>query len=38
VDGLVDDLIPFGVFLGERFPDVATLRQLERHHIEAFLA
>jgi hypothetical protein len=38
VDGLVDDLVPFGEFLGERFPTVQTLRQLERHHVEAFLA
>src|SRR6266508_6543360 len=38
VDGLVNDLIPFGAFLGERFPTVQTPRQLERHHIEAFLA
>jgi len=38
VDGLVNDLIPFGAFLGERFPEVQTLRQLERHHVEAFLA
>jgi integrase len=37
-DGLVNDLIPFGVFLGERFPTVQTLRQLERHHVEDFLA
>jgi integrase len=38
VDGLVNGLIPFGVFLGERFPTVQALRQLERHHIESFLA
>jgi integrase len=37
-DGLVNDLIPFGMFLGEQFPDVASLAQLERHHVEAFLA
>jgi integrase len=37
VDGLVNGLIPFGVFLGEHFPTVQTLRQLQRHHIEAFL-
>ncbi|MGH9047485.1 MAG: tyrosine-type recombinase/integrase [Acidimicrobiales bacterium] len=37
VDGLVNDLIPFGVFLGERFPEVTALRQLQRHHVEAFL-
>lgn len=38
VDGLVNDLIPFGVFLAERFPTVQALRQLDRHHIESFLA
>jgi integrase len=38
VDGLVNALIPFGSFLGERFPTVQTLRQLQRHHVEAFLA
>jgi integrase len=38
VDGLVNDLIPFGTFLGEQFPGITSLGQLERHHIEAFLA
>ena len=38
VDGLVNDLIPFGAFLGEQFPAITSLAQLERHHIEAFLA
>jgi hypothetical protein len=38
VEGLVGDLIPFGLFLGEQFPHIVTLRQLDRHHIEAFLA
>ena len=37
-DGLVNDLIPFGVFLTEHHPDIALLRQLERLHIEGFLA
>jgi hypothetical protein len=37
VEGLVNDLIPFGVFLGDRFPDIRELRQLERHHVEAFM-
>jgi integrase len=36
-DGLINDLIPFGAFLGEQFPGIASLAQLERHHIEAFL-
>ena len=38
VDGLVNGLIPFGTFLGEQFPAVTSPGQLERHHIEAFLA
>ena len=38
VDGLVNDLIPFGTFLGEQFPGITSLARLERHHIEAFLA
>jgi integrase len=38
VSGLVNDLIPFGLFLGEHHPEVARLTQLERHHIEEFLA
>jgi len=37
VDGLVNDLLPFGVFLGEKFPQVTTLRGLQRDHIEAYL-
>lgn len=37
VDRLVNDLIPLGEFLGARFPDVSSLRQLDRRHIEAFL-
>lgn len=37
-DGLVNDLICFGMFLGEEFPAIASLAQLERDHIEAFLA
>ena len=37
VIGLMDDLIPFGEFLGETFPELSSLRQLERRHIEAFL-
>lgn len=37
VQGLADDLVPFGCFLGQAFPEVISLRQLERAHIEAFL-
>lgn len=37
VHGLVNDLIPFGCFLGEVSPEITSLRQLERSHIEAFL-
>lgn len=38
VDGLVNDLIPFGAFLTEHHPQVVRLGQLERHHVEEFLA
>ena len=38
VDGLVNDLIPFAAFLAERYPHVIRLAQLERDHIEEFLA
>lgn len=37
VDGLVNDLIPFGTFLGEHYPEVVSLRGLHREHVEAFL-
>lgn len=37
VDGLMNDLIPFGLFLGEHHPELTRLTQLERHHIEEFL-
>ena len=37
-DGLLNDLIPFGIFLGGKFPAITSIAQLERHHIEAFLA
>lgn len=37
VDGLVNDLIPFGMFLGEHYPTLTRLAQLERRHIEEFL-
>ncbi len=37
VSGLINDLIPFGLFLGEHHPEVARLTQLERHHVEEFL-
>ena len=38
VNGLVNDLILFGEFLAGQFPDITSLTQLERRHIEAFLA
>lgn len=38
IDGLVNDLGPFGIFLGKQHPEVTSLRQLERSHIEAYLA
>jgi site-specific recombinase XerD len=37
VNGLVNDLILFGEFLDGQFPDITSLTQLERRHIEAFL-
>jgi integrase len=37
IEGLIGDLIPFGCFLGDAFPEVTSLRQLERSHMEAFL-
>jgi integrase len=38
VTWLTDALILVGEFLGIHHPEVASLRQLERHHVEAFLA
>ena len=38
VDGLANDLIPFGIFLADHHPQVTTLAQLDRGHIEGFLA
>jgi integrase len=37
VDGLANDLIPFGVFLADHHPRVSTLAQLDRDHIQGFL-
>jgi integrase len=37
VNGLINDLIPFGLFLGEHHREVDRLTQLERHHVEEFL-
>ena len=37
LESLVNDLIPLAAFLAERFPDVSSLDQLQRHHVEAFL-
>ena len=38
VESLINDLIPFGEFLAERHPDIVSLRQLDRRHVEGFLA
>jgi integrase len=38
VDGLVNDLVPFGTFLTEQHRDIVTLAQLDRDHIEEFLS
>lgn len=37
VEGLVNALVPFGEFLAVHHPQVGSLRQLERVHIEEFL-
>lgn len=38
LEKLTSALAIFGEFLTERFPEVTSLRQLERHHVEAYLA
>jgi integrase len=38
VDGLANDLIPFGAYLADHHPHVTCLAQLDRGHIEGFLA
>ena len=38
VEGLINDLLPFAEFLHTHHPDVTSLRQLSRDHIEGFLA
>ena len=38
VSGLCDALVVFGEYLGERHPQLTSLRQLERGHVEGFLA
>jgi integrase len=38
ISGLTEALICFGEFLGAAFPQVTSLRQLQRPHLEAFLA
>ncbi|MFI0425277.1 tyrosine-type recombinase/integrase [Spongiactinospora sp. 9N601] len=37
VESLVNDLLPFAEYLTDQHPDVTSLRQLERHHIEGYL-
>ena len=37
VEKLISALATFGEFLTERFPELATTADLERHHVEAFL-
>jgi integrase len=37
IHGLIDALVPFGEFLAVAHPEVGSLRQLERAHIEEFL-
>lgn len=38
VDGLANDLIPFGAYLADHHPQVTRLAQLDRGYIEGFLA
>jgi site-specific recombinase XerD len=37
VEGLANDLIVFGEYLGVHHPEVGSLRALERRHVEGFL-
>ncbi len=37
LDGLANDLIVFGEYLGAHHPEVTSLRALERRHVEGFL-
>ena len=37
VESLVNDLLPFAEFLTAHHPEVTTLRDLARHHVEEFL-
>jgi integrase len=37
IDKLTSALAIFGEFIGEQFPELVSLSQLERHHVEAFL-
>ena len=36
IDGMTNDLAVFGEFITTSYPDVASTRELQRHHIEAF--
>jgi integrase len=38
VESLVNDLLPFADYLAAHHPGISSLRQLEREHIEGFLA
>jgi site-specific recombinase XerD len=38
VESLINDLLPFAEFLHARHPQVVSLRQLRRDHVEGFLA
>lgn len=37
VESLINDLLPFAVFLHHQHPELTGLAQLERRHVEAFL-
>ena len=38
IEGMANDLIVFGEYLGAHHPEVGSLRGLERRHVEGFLA
>jgi integrase len=37
LESLINDLVPLAEFLADRFPELSSLGQLQRQHLEAFL-
>jgi len=37
IESIINDLVPLAEFLTDRFPEIGSVDQLERRHIEAFL-